>query len=1697
MRTIFINSGNNDGNGDSNDGDGRPKDGSVRVNESAADEDVADAGRSEAATLEGESSTDRATREADAENVDEAAVNRKSSRTAESTRRAKASSSSVSLPLSRDLSMHRLQQSLLNSYARLAATIMNDESKSKEEREADVNTLGAHVLAQFQEYNQFQRQEQLLAKVRAMTRKEKKKNKTSKKKSTDEQDVEPHTAGKDMKDGESAQRGENNAESDASASTDINAIHKRNQAIARMIGSNNAKLSNKSGAAFAIPPRAALSEGIFDGDDDLEEYDEDDDEHELDEDTILDYLDAEEEAEMMHNHHHHHPQHSPAIRHSNVMSTPRRDGSVRVRGNSSNSAPPDLRQMSSPFAKLGLTVMEISREIERQKMLRQTERRAIQVERRPKKKKKTDVTTSTKTGNSNSDSLKTGDIESVQSETHKEQEDVNKRDADRDNEVIPPAEIVSQESFAQTNASHIAPITEPAQTAETAGSSSSSKPPSQSDAAPVSSSSSSSLESTPQPSTSSSSPSSDPSSSNSSSSSSSMSESAIHDWGQDEFRPIVFTNVHSAPPFQVSKSQSRSAAVGRPSQLLFVGLNERQVQLPSQPYHLALPQALMRQMWIEAAAREVTMKTGGRPLKTFIGIFFRKDTENNKQTTNKQEKEQNEKQPTAKDGKDENAAAAETSTTTKDTDNAASTEVKQIGTSANKDDAQLPTEDTTTEPTTATKTTNQTPASAAPPSSSSSSSSSSPSSALVHRPAPTLPPVDLSAFEPVGLLAEVVSVPLEPDAQKVIVLCHRRISLLDPSAAGAVNDQGLLRVRVRHHDEPTWTQLDPPILRYDKQLLELKDKCLRILREIRSIEGEKTFQARQKSWFTFNKDSPGNIIDFWSSLASVTHYPTNTASRSDAALVKLNRGVLTNLDLIPRAECVSKLLEYELKLVQRQKSILDTTSKILQEKHHQLLQAERKRVEEELKKMEAESRKLASRIREGGRIGEDKDKDKSDKDKKDADEKEKEAAQPKSDKERQLALYTSRLEKKVLPVDVQPVIEDELDKFRAMESESSFEYASTRSYLDWLTSMPWGQYTTDRFDIKYAERVMDEQHHGMEDVKQRILEFVATGKLMKGMPQGKILCLVGPPGVGKTSIGRSIAAALQRKFYRFSVGGLEDVSEIKGHRRTYIGAMPGKIIQALKRSESSNPVILIDELDKLGRSHRGDPSSALLEVLDPEQNAAFSDHYLDVPVDLSKVLFIATANERSNIPEPLQDRMDFISLSGYVAAEKVSIARDYLEPTVRTRTGVSDSDVHLNDDALFHLIRWYCREAGVRSLQKYIERIYRKVALQIAKKKKALNAKAQEEKVNPTTASATSSVAATSTSHATTSAPDATTPDTATSNTTPTSATPSAESSSTSLPPSERLIITPDNLKEYAGPPKYLTDKLYEVNPVGVSTGLAYSSHGGAVLFIESAAADAAVVDEDENQSSQIEVEEEEDEHDEEEEDEGEDGDKRTPRIAPHAHPSGSGRGDLFCTGQLGAVMRESSSIAYTVAKRILWEVTHPDSRHRHFFAKHRVHLHLPSGATPKDGPSAGIAMVTSLLSLALNTPPAHALAMTGELTLTGKVLPIGGVKEKIMAAKHARISMGILPDENRKDVDELKSYVTDGLSIHYVRHYDEVFKLIFPHFADQLNDGSVLEPINKDAVSPQSPNESETTPMDDESPSQQSPKKQPAAAQV
>lgn len=537
----------------------------------------------------------------------------------------------------------------------------------------------------------------------------------------------------------------------------------------------------------------------------------------------------------------------------------------------------------------------------------------------------------------------------------------------------------------------------------------------------------------------------------------------------------------------------------------------------------------------------------------------------------------------------------------------------------------------------------------------------------------------------------------------------------------------------------------------------------------------------------------------------------------------------------------------------------------------------------------------------------------------------------KEDKQSDREKFEARIKERKVPKDVQKVIDEEFDKLSTLEVQSA-EYGVARSYLDWLTVIPWGINSQEDLNLKESKKILEADHHGLEDIKQRILEFIGVGKL-SGSIRGSIICLVGPPGVGKTSIGRSIARALQRKFYRFSVGGMRDEAEIKGHRRTYVGAMPGKLVQALKHCQTMNPVIMLDEVDKMGSSYHGDPAAALLEVLDPEQNKDFLDHYMDVRLDLSDVLFIVTANVLDNIPPPLRDRMDIMRLSGYIMEEKVAIATHYLIPRHRKEMGIKASEVTFTKEAIRRIINGYARESGVRNLENLIKKILRKVAVKLVK------ASESHHKKKP-----------------------------------------------------HHYTIDAKSLETYLGKPIFISDRIYKKTPPGVCTGLAWTAMGGAILYIEC--------------------------------------------IQTQGEKTG-----MQLTGQAGDVMKESAKIAWSYAHTIAEQLA-PGIP---FFPKMQVHIHIPEGATPKDGPSAGITMVTALLSLLTDTPVANDLGMTGEITLTGRVLPIGGVKEKLVAARRSGLKKLLFPLENQRDYDELPAYIKKGIEVQFVETYEEVFKAAFP----------------------------------------------------
>jgi ATP-dependent Lon protease len=514
-----------------------------------------------------------------------------------------------------------------------------------------------------------------------------------------------------------------------------------------------------------------------------------------------------------------------------------------------------------------------------------------------------------------------------------------------------------------------------------------------------------------------------------------------------------------------------------------------------------------------------------------------------------------------------------------------------------------------------------------------------------------------------------------------------------------------------------------------------------------------------------------------------------------------------------------------------------------------------------------------------------------------------------------------KIETAGMPKDVMDKAMQELKKLEAMPPMSA-ESTVSRNYLDWLLAVPWKKKSKETRSIDTAEKVLDTDHYGLEKIKERILEFLAVRQLVKN-PKGSILCFVGPPGVGKTSLGMSIAKATGRKFVRMSLGGVRDEAEIRGHRRTYIGALPGQIIQSMKKAGTKNPVFMLDEVDKMASDFRGDPSSALLEVLDPEQNSNFQDHYLDVEYDLSQVLFVATANVLHTIPGPLQDRMEVLRLHGYTEAEKIEIAKQYLVKKQLEGTGLNDKNISFSDDALTEIVRSYTREAGVRNLEREIGNICRKVARRVVKN----GAKHKE-------------------------------------------------------------VITKENIAEFLGVVKFRDSQAHEKNEVGLVTGLAWTEVGGSILSTE-----VQVLD---------------------------------------------GKGKLTLTGQLGDVMQESAQAALSYIRSRAQHFGLP----RDFYRNVDIHVHVPEGAIPKDGPSAGITMATALASALIKIPVRRDLAMTGEITLRGKVLPIGGLKEKLLAAHRAGIFEAILSKENEKDVAELPDNLKKAMKLHFVETMDEVLKI-------------------------------------------------------
>lgn len=525
----------------------------------------------------------------------------------------------------------------------------------------------------------------------------------------------------------------------------------------------------------------------------------------------------------------------------------------------------------------------------------------------------------------------------------------------------------------------------------------------------------------------------------------------------------------------------------------------------------------------------------------------------------------------------------------------------------------------------------------------------------------------------------------------------------------------------------------------------------------------------------------------------------------------------------------------------------------------------------------------------------------------------------KDGKSGEVAQLKEKIENASMPERVEEVAYKELGRYEKVP-QSSAESSVIRNYIEWLVSLPWHEETEDNLDVNRAEKVLDEDHYGLEKVKERVLEYLAVQKLTQTI-KGPILCLAGPPGVGKTSLAKSIARSINRKFVRISLGGIRDEAEIRGHRRTYIGAMPGRIIQGMKRAETINPVFLLDEIDKMASDFRGDPSSAMLEVLDPEQNGTFSDHFIEENYDLSKVMFVATANNISNIPGPLRDRMEIITIAGYTEVEKVHIAKEHLLPKQIKENGLKKGQLQLRDDALLKLIRRYTREAGVRGLERELASLCRKAAKIIVSGDK------------------------------------------------------------------QRVVVTEKQLEDLLGRPKFRYGRAELENQIGAATGLAYTTAGGDTLSIEVS-------------------------------------------IYP-------GKGNLTLTGKLGDVMKESAQAAFSYIRSRAKELKIDSD----FVEKNDIHIHVPEGATPKDGPSAGITMATALVSALTGRAVRKEVGMTGEITLRGRVLPIGGLKEKSLSAHRAGLTKIIIPDQNEKDLEDIPDSIKEGLTFVPVKHLDEVLE--------------------------------------------------------
>lgn len=655
----------------------------------------------------------------------------------------------------------------------------------------------------------------------------------------------------------------------------------------------------------------------------------------------------------------------------------------------------------------------------------------------------------------------------------------------------------------------------------------------------------------------------------------------------------------------------------------------------------------------------------------------------------------------------------------------------------------------------------------------------------------------------------------------------------------------------------------------DKKNIEMKALQREVLTQLKLLSDNNPFFTEEMKLTMLNVDEPGRIADFVTSILNVEK--------------KEYQDILITLNVKRRLEKVLKLLYKEKEVMDVQKKIHTVINdKIDKQQKDFFLREQLKAIKVELGLEDDERAREINDIRK-------------------------------------------KVEALELKGEVKEKIEEEISRISYME-QATAEYSVTKNYLETILSLPWNTRTSDQIDIDKAEKILNRDHYGLDDVKKRISEFLAVKKL-KPDSKGSMICLVGPPGVGKTSLGKSIASAMGRKFFKISLGGMRDEAEIKGHRRTYIGAMPGKIIQGMKIVKSSNPVFMLDEIDKIGQTFNGDPASALLEVLDPEQNTEFRDHYIDLPFNLSDVLFIATANTLDSIPPVLLDRMEIIRLSGYIPSEKLEIAKRYLIPKQLKQHGLNKGDINLDRGGLSYIVDGWAREAGLRNLERSIEKICRKTASIVARKKKI-----------------------------------------------------------------SKAVLSDKIIREYLGPEAFTDDELSSAGKPGVAVGLAWTSLGGATLMIESIGI------------------------------------------------KGAKSGEMKLTGQLGAVMIESADIAFSYVRHLL----EADQSANDFFKQNSIHIHVPAGAIPKDGPSAGITMASSIYSMATKNIIRPKLAMTGELTLTGRVYPVGGIKEKIIAARRAKLKEIIIPKENFRDLEEIPLNVKKGLRFHFVDKIEDVIKIAF-----------------------------------------------------